>query len=85
MPFKELMTWNKARKQWAKKLPVSMSPNPKTIFVGQRKLKKMYPELWESATRDGSRAAANQYWLDLQDTYKVEQVEYDNGYVTGLI
>lgn len=54
-----------------------MSPTKKTIFIGQRKLKQMYPNLFEYATKEGSRVAANQYWLDLESQFKERQSEYD--------
>tara|TARA_R110002095_G_scaffold3565_3_gene10967 strand:+ start:6776 stop:8140 length:1365 start_codon:yes stop_codon:yes gene_type:complete len=54
-----------------------MTPEPKTIFVGQRKLKVLYPDLFEHATRSGSRAAANQFWSDTLKEYQIKRNEFE--------
>src|SRR4051812_10205107 len=55
MPPKKEMNWDGDR--WRKKL------NGVPIYVGPRTLKKEFPDLFKSNTEEGSREAANAWWL----------------------
>lgn len=54
MPQKELMNWEGDR--W------SVTFSGKRFYVGPRSLKKAFPHLFKSNTREGSREAANAWW-----------------------
>ncbi|HUE17170.1 MAG TPA: hypothetical protein VMR25_23660, partial [Planctomycetaceae bacterium] len=54
----ELMGWNVKEKRWHKK------HEKKPYAVGCPTLAKMYPNLYVGPTKEGSRAAANQWWRD---------------------
>lgn len=62
----ELMRWCDDR--WLKKITAEDVPEQyrKQYRPSPRQLKKRYPDLVTSLTRDGSRKAANQFWHDLQ-------------------
>jgi hypothetical protein len=60
MPPTEFMGWNRKQARWFKKAPWS----GKVVAVGCPTLKKLYPSLFKDRTKDGSREAANQWWLD---------------------
>jgi hypothetical protein len=60
MPATELMGWNRVQARWFKKAPWTK----KVIAVGCPTLAKLYPHLLKDRTKEGSREAANQWWLD---------------------
>lgn len=61
MAKKQSMYWLAKDKRWKKKHKESRA-TPYTVNCG--KLEKLYPHLFKSATKEGSRLAANQWWED---------------------
>jgi hypothetical protein len=66
MPSAELMGWNAKGKRWFKRMPTEfLKPGiPKMQVAGCPTLAKTYPQIFIEATKEGSRAAANQWWRD---------------------
>jgi len=56
------MTWNGRQKRWFKK------HSRKQHSVACATLEKRYPDLYQSATKEGSLRAANRWWADRQAT-----------------
>lgn len=52
------MTWNAKARRWFKKQDGTQ------YSIASGKLAKLYPSLFQSATKEGSRQAANQWWRD---------------------
>ncbi len=54
----EQMTWVPSQSRWVK------THDYKQYWVSPRQLAKLYPDLTTETSREGSRAAANQWWHD---------------------
>ena len=66
MPRQAKMTWNRKQKRWFKKA------NNKQFVVSCRVLSKEFPELFVSATEEGSYRAANAWWDSRADDQQKE-------------
>ena len=58
MSRKYQLTWNSKQARWFKRL------DGKQYAVSCKALQADYPHLYQSATKEGSYKAANQWWLD---------------------